>query len=539
MNEDSGNDLWTPAEEPAEAAPEAVWLEEEPRAEAPRPLRRHSRGWLWLLPAILFAGGCTFLWLQNRAAAATVEALTTRAPQLLLPMGAPNPLAAQLDSVRQAAASQNFFTAEQPARALALPAGAAPAALPGAAAPAASAAVTPEVAAFFKAHPDLEQRLTQYSELARAARDAGKEVQPLRDLRDRILQAAQQGDAVAASAALDQFASGLQALGVNPGPAGASAAPADMQGREAQFQAAFAHAQRAGLDPSRAVALAHQAQAVGQAGKREEAVALARQALDALKHAPHVGGGVRIARPGMRPAGLPPSMIQQILSATLNLMGIEDQDLGHTYEALNDASTALRENNADQILEILTGARQNLERIRDRRRAFSAQLNQVTAGKPPAGKTPAGPAATQTQTPPAPAPNDPVAKVAQLLDDARKMSAEDYKQARMSLARGTLEILLSAGPTAPPVSPTGKPLTADQQRAALQVEARVREKLQVASGPYQDLKRSGKDVTALSAQLEAARQALWAGRLFEAEEDADQVLRTLGLLPARAPKSVP
>ena len=553
MNDESGNDLWTsdlapaPAEPQTELEPPAAWPEEvaeAPSAEAPcAPLRR-SRGWLWLLPAIIFAGGCTFLWLQNRAAAATVEALTTHAPQLLLPVGAPNPLAAQLDSVRKAAESQNFFSAARSAKALALPAGRQPAALPGASAgPAAAAgvppapAITPEITAFFKAHPDLEQRLTQYSDLARAARDAGKEVQPLRDLRDRLMQAAQQGDTMQVTALLDQFAQGLQALGVNPAQA---AGGGDLDGLLAQFGQAFDRAQRAGRDPRRAVALIRQAQAAAQAGKREEALALARQATEALKSAPRAAGGVRMAGPRMMPAGPPPAVGQQILSAALNLMGIEDRDLAQTYEALGDASGALRENNEDQILEILGVARQNLERIRARRQAFSAQLQEVTAAAHPAGKTPARPAATQAQTPPpAPEPNDPVAKIAQLLDDARKMSADDYKQARMSLARGTLEILLSAGPTAPPASPTGKPLTAEQQRATLQVEARVREKLQLASGPYQDLKRSGKDVSALSARLEEARKALWAGRLFEAEENADQVLRTLGLLPARAPSPPP
>jgi hypothetical protein len=534
MNDETGYEDWrveAPSDLPEEVEDEPVTLESclEPEAEctpAPPPQRRPRgpHGWAALIPALLLAAACAYLAVQNHAAAATVEALTTTAPQLML-QGAANPLAGQLDLVRQSAHAYNFVTAAKLAQGL-KPLTAATSTLGGPsplAAPAPDAAteptVTPEMAAFFKAHPDLEKRLSDYSDQARAARDARQDVQPLRDLRTKILAAAQQGDAVAVSTLLDQFASSLQSLG------GGSPASADWQGTMTGFQHAFDQAQKAGRDPSRAVALIRQAQTAEKSGQHDQAVALARQALEALKNAPRASGGRSLSR---QPSGLPPTAAQQVLGATLRLMDAEEQNLSAAYAAIEEALRAMREENQDQIREILADATHNLEQIRDRRQAFSAQLSHLGPAKP-------RPTAAQTP-PPAPEPSGPVEKIADLLDQARKLPADQYKEARLSLARGTLEILLSMGPPAPEGPPaSGQSLAPAQQHAAEQAEARVREKLQLAQGPYEQLKRSGADTTALDTMFREARAALSEGRLAAAEAKADEALRNLRILPAQTP----
>ena len=527
MNDGRGNDLWstealaTPERLPEPEAPP----EKEGEVLATSHPGRRSRGWLWLLPGLIFAAACVFLRLQNQAAAATVEALTTRAPQMLLPAGVPNPLAAQLDAVRQAAEGHNFFAAAQRAGALALPLGQRQQPLPGAvggpgAAPAPE--ITPQMAAFFHEHPELEARLGQYSDLARSARDAGKEVQPLRDLRDRILQAAQRGDSLQVSALLEEFAQDLRAVGVDP-----EQAPAGMQALMGEFQQAFDQARREGRDPTRAVGLIKQAQQEAEAGHRDQAVALAKQALETLKTAPRATGARRVPQPQPMPTGPPPTMAQQILGMTFNLMGVEEQDLRQTYNSVGEASLAVREQNPDQVREILAQARESLERIRNRRQAFSTELNRLAAGKE------AAPAATA----PAPSPDlkNAVESIAALLDETRKLSVEDYQQVRPSLARETLRILLSMGPPAPSAPQAGQPRTAEEQAAAQKAEARIREKLQLAQGPYQKMKGAGEDVSELATILGEARQALYAGDLARAEDRVDEALRELKILPDASP----
>ena len=523
MNDETGANL------DCEIAPEDP-LEAAPPASLPMPLDayedlrppRPSRGWLWLLPTVILAAACIYLGVQNRAAAATVEALTTKTPALLLPLGAPNPLDAQLQAVRQSAQKSNFLTAARSAQALTLPS--APAAerfatpttpeAPTAAAP----EVTPQMATFFRQHPDLDQRLLQYSEAAAQARDAGKNVQPLRELRAKILTAAGAGNLAQVRALLNQFAQGLAAVGANPG---AQAPPRLPLG--AELQRALGQAQQEGRDLGPALAILQKAQAAVRAGQTKQAQAFSRQALEALKKAPRARPGA--GGPG-RPGAAPPPA-ERALGMTLSLMGAEDQDLARTYAALDEASRALRENNQAQIREILGQARRSLDGIQQRRRSFSQQLNQLAPAAPPSGKPQSKPGPALAPAEPA----GPAERIAQLLDEARQLPADKYQAARLNLARATMGILLNSGPTAPPPPPAGQALTPAQREAAAEAEARVRGKLQLAQGPYDQLKRSGQSTATLDGLLHEARQALYDHRLAEAEAKANAVLRELQILP--------
>lgn len=533
MNEESGTEVWR--EEPPEEEPEPVARREEvtPGAEVEpswRPVGRRSLAWLWAVPALVLALACAFLWVQNRAAAATVEALTTRMPVLLVPAGSPNPLAAQLAIVREDAQGHKFLQAKAHAEGLKAPAPSAPASAFVSGGRAATAPeVTPEMAAFFKAHPDLEQRLSAYSDQARVLRDKGKDVQPLRNLRNEILAAAKAGEAERVTALLNEFGKGLEALGVTP-----AGGDAEMRQVLMQAEQAFNRAQQQGRDPSAGMALIKRAEGAMRAGQRDQALALARQGVVALQRAPRVRRGGATGRA----AGSPPGVAEQVAGMAMGVMGAEERDLGAVYAAVEEASRATRENNGDQIREILAGARRTLEQIRDRRKAFGTELSRLSPPRPgshPAtGTAPAQPPSAEGELPQPPHVPEPVERIAELLDQARGLAADKYGEARLALARQALSILLSLGPPAPQGPPAaGQSLTPAEQRAAEQAESRVREKLQLLQGPYQERKRAGQDLTQLDALIRAAREALYAGKLAAAEERADAALREVGVLPEK------
>jgi hypothetical protein len=500
-----------------------------------------------LVPTVLLALASGFLWYQNRAAAATVSALSEKVPQLLLPVGADNPLSQQLGDIRAAASRGSFSSARSRAEALALPPGMTPSmpeapAVPGA--PDGSGAATsgqlpPEATQFFETHPDVAQRLSAYSAAAASARDQGKDVQPLRDLRTKIIAAAAAGDVAQVSAGLDEFARGLQALGAptggpsgpsGPGGPGRAPSPA-MQKLMMQFGQAYEQAQRQGRDPRAAVALIRQSQMAAMAGHEDQAAQLGRQALAALKRAPQMSGGAPGAGrgPAGRPSAPPPGKAEQALSSALATMNAEEKDLSATYDALEQAQKN-QPDNAD-LRKLLEAAKADLTRIRDRRAAFSASLRgqmpapptPVKPGTPGAPATPGTAATGAPQVPPQVAD-----KFAQLVDTIRGMTVDEYHKVRDGLAAQLLEML-----TAPPAPAPGAAVAPGMPAFApgMTTEDRVREKLLQAGAAYQQLHKQGKDSAVVKDLLRQSREELWSGKAVLAESSVDEALRDLaGLL---------
>ncbi len=524
---------WSPPRREAAAAAEPEsegWSPEQPATIRRTP----SRAWLWAIPMLVLLAACAYLVVQNRAAAATVALLSTRVPQLLLPAGAPNPLDAQLRSVRADAGAGNFLRAQKKAGALALPAGLQgpmpgvgvgpgpeglmPPEAPGESAP----TVTPQAAAFFREHPDLEQRFTGYADEARALRDQGKDVQPLRVLRQQILDAATQGDLRQVTALLDQFAQGLRDLG-------GSAAQGDMQQLLTEFQQAFEQAQKQGRDPRAAVALMKRAEAAAQAGKRAEAMELARQALSAMRKAPRGGGGSPAAARGRLPAGPPPGRAEQILMGVFQMLEEEDRDLAATHQAVEQALSAQLQDDPGKMREVLAKARESLLRLHERRVAFSEALK---GKQPPPGPQAGGPAAGGAPQPTRPGPSalqiprEAIERFGQLLETIRAMSAEEFQAVRDNLSRRLIGMIL--GEPGPGEDSARRPLTFPPGMSA---EDRIRAKLRAAQEPYRERRAQGKDVGPLSDLLREAREDLAAGRLVAAEGKVDAALRVLGLLP--------
>ncbi len=510
-------------EEPPESEAYYYAPVEEPVAAVPA--ARRSRTWLWAVPVALLVAACAYLVVQNRAAAATVETLTTRVPQLLLPTGTQNPLAAQLSSVSQDAGSWNFLRAQKKAASIELPLGLQgqmPGLGPrGPAETGPAPGATPQAEAFFMEHPDLNQRFTMYADQARALRDQGQDVQPLRDVRTQIFNAATQGDVRQVTSLLDQFAQGLRQLGGNP-EAG------DMQQVVGDFQKAFEKAQKENRDPRAAVALMHQAEAAVQAGKRAEAVEIARKALAALQRAPRVSGGGTGRRPGGL-GGPAPGQPEQVLQATFQMLDQEERDLAATHQAVDQALSAQLQDNPAKVREVLATARESLIRIHDRRAEFSVRL----AGKqppqessPPGGEGPGTGLGPRPQLGPLKVPEEALEQFSQLIDTARGLTPEEYHSIRLVIARRMIGMIL------------GEPGPGEGWRN-LPPQERIRQKLRAAQEPYMLRREYGEDISALTDLLREAREDLAANRLIAAEKKADAVLRELGLLPKEKPPTAP
>ena len=571
---------------------EELWMEEAPQmapaAVATAPAAR-PRVWLWAVPTAVLLAACVFLLVQNRAAAATVDALATRVPQLLLPVGEQNPLGRQLTLVSQSAATGNFWTARQQAAALALPEGAAPALAGDTPRSGPSAdqgpveGATPQADAFFQGHPDLAQRMASYVQAATELKAQGKDLQPLRELRTQILQAATAGNAEQVSALLDQFAQGLQALGGNPqadgpradGPQQNSPQQKEIQQILADFQKALDAAQRENRDPRPGVALMDQAEATAHAGNKAKALDLARQALAALQHAKKLPAGARGPAPSMdgrgpagrAPAGPPPAQAQRMLSVVMPMVSQEGPDLAAADEAMGHAMQALQQDDEVKTREALAQAHSALLRIGQRRQAVNKQLappppapahgnppasthgGPATATTRPAATQPAAtqPAATQpAATQPAatqPGATQPAAtaaappaaeKLGEMFDKIRSMTPEQYKVARDQLAQQVVGLLLVGSPEAsagPPPQMSFPP--------AMPAEDRTREKLDVAQEACLQLKKQGKDVAPMLDALTESRADLAAGRVGDAEKKVDVVLKVFGFLPPDHPVSPP
>lgn len=114
------------------------------------------------------------------------------------------------------------------------------------------------------------------------------------------------------------------------------------------------------------------------------------------------------------------------------------------------------------------------------------------------------------------------------------MTAEEYHAVRTKVAAKLIGVLTGravSGETRPGTE-SGAAVGMLALPPGLSTEQRVREKLRAAASPLRALRKEGKDVSALEELLRQARQDLYAGKLDDAEREADQALQQMGLLPA-------
>jgi hypothetical protein len=117
-----------------------------------------------------------------------------------------------------------------------------------------------------------------------------------------------------------------------------------------------------------------------------------------------------------------------------------------------------------------------------------------------------------------------------LLDQARRLEPEQYEEAKLSLVQHIVAALIDMGPPAPAQRSAAQ--SPEESRQAEMAEQRIRSKLDLAGEPYRQAQSQGEVTPAMTTAAEEAREALYEGRLQEAEEAADRLLALLGLRPS-------
>ncbi len=497
--------------------------DDQPQSLAPQPAARpRSVAWLLaVLAVILLAalGGVGKLWMDRAAA---VEALDTAVTVLPQRLGQPETVKAvqrQLQLITQDARAGRFGATKE--RLINLR----PPAVPPAAEKAGK--ISPQAQAFLEKHPDLLNRLLHYAELARALKEQGVDVQPLRDIRDAVLQAADDQNVVDLNARLDEFARLLIEAGAKPEQVAASEMSASLREKLQKIEQLFREAVKEGRDVEAAGKLMRKLEEAVKAGEVQKASSLADEVLSKLKHAPRAR---RQVAKGPQSGSLPPPTVaQKLLMAFFSLVQVEDRDLARIQETLDNARLALRENNGQQVTEILDRGAEVMKNMWRRRHEFSDSIRKAMA--PQGGQR--KPAEQDQSSPQQPAAQGPLGRLADFLSRVRSLSDEEFEQHKLELAR---ELMIATIPRRPPpqvVEELKKKLPADRAQEALAAaaNARVRAKLEIAAEPYMLLKRQGADTTGLDTLFAQTRQALYRKDYDTAERLVNEALARLGLQP--------
>lgn len=285
------------------------------------------------------------------------------------------------------------------------------------------------------------------------------------------------------------------------------------------------------------------------------------------------GGG-----PGGAAQGPQTGMLPDVLGPVRSAMERESDVLEAIMEDIENASVALRERNQEQVREILAGARNKVASITKQREKLQRELTvqqpsspqvapsqRPTASERPAGQGPTGrrggrsatwgrtPAETSGQFPqPAPMPwmmpglglgglpnFEAVHDVlGQALDEARRMSDEEYERDRegaiQRLIWGLLAAVMNQGGgfdfmTPPPqgsaaLPPLAVPSEEPRDNATRsELEEQIRNRLRLLQEPCSALEQIGVDLTQVQTGLAQARDAVNGGRLIEAARIVNQV----------------
>lgn len=397
---------------------------------------------------------------------------------------------------------------------------------PGPAAQGPTRELPPEAEQFFRRHPMLLRRIVALGREAARLRDEGVDVDPLRAIRDQVVQAAARGDEKQVRALLDKFAENLKKLGGRvPGVRGPRPpAPERLRKKAEALKKQLQQAARSGKDVREAVRLAQRADQAAARGDMRRAEELLDRASRAVKRAPRM----KRRRPARRPTRRPRGPTQRpspgrIIDVLIGMIRAEDADLADAYDAVTIADGALREKNQDQIHELLAKGIAALDRIAKRRKAVSEILRPPGPARGPAGpRRPGPPGARSVPGPeagemkPEPLPQ----RLIHFLERVREMPAEEFEATKHRLAAAVFAMFLPPSP---------KPQAPQADAEAVE---RVRAKLRVAAGPFLQRKLAGEDeeVAEIEDLFRQARTALYAGNVQEAEAHVDRALALLGLL---------
>lgn len=351
---------------------------------------------------------------------------------------------------------------------------------------------------FFEQHPELWEAFFGFSVTIKRMEQAGVEIEPFMRLRTEIAKAAEMGQPQRVEDLLNQARDQVEAVSADRMPQG-------LQTRLEEFGEAIQKAQQEHRDVRPAVELAQQSERAARQGDIQRAERLMDQAIAAVRSAPRMTMG---PRPGGMPPGHPgqaqaPQMgpeiglIRFVADLATNVMRSEERDLAQIRESINIAAGAIREKNADQIREILAGAKDAFSDIGDRRREMSAaiqraqeQVRQARAGGPEAsGAAPSEEQQRERQ-------EMVLERVGGILAQVREMPREQFEANQAEIAQAVLQAMTA-------------PVQLPGERPELTPEERTRQKMRLAGEMYRELTaKTDADTAELDETFAKVRQLL-------------------------------
>ena len=442
----------------------------------------------------------------------------------------------QLDTIQQDIAAGRFASAKERLENL-RPAPGAAASGTGPASTAPPVNLSPAVEAFFTQHPDLGQKFTGCNAIAKELRDKGQDVQPLRDLRDQIIAAAESGDVPKVTELVDTFA---QKVGYKPGqqgpPPGTPPAPPELQAKLQRVGEAFQKARAQGKDLRAAVATMQQAQAAGQAGQYPKADELMDRALrqiaeaKMMPHPPMMRRGPQMI-PGGRP-GMPGPQPMGLIQGLFGVLQREGPELHAIQEAVEIAATMVLGPNAEQVKTALTAATTSVHHIAQLRSDFERRMRGdqpkqgagQQSGHQPSGP-PAQPNAGESMTMLA------RQRLVAILRDVRKMPEAQFEKQLGGITNALMGAMVPQRPSAEELAAQEKAGKIKARRGDEAAEARARAKMMIAFQPYQEMTTRKQDTSLVDGYLSRARKGINSGDFVDAEAALDQALKLMHVEP--------
>jgi hypothetical protein len=384
---------------------------------------------------------------------------------------------------------------------------------------------------FFADNPELWKAFLGFTRAALRLREAGLNVDDLLGLRDSMVEAARLGQKDRVEKLL------AEARDLVKNMTGEDI-PDDIKQKLDRFARAFQEARRQRKDVRLATGLAERAQRAAQRGDLAHARELIDKATTALEQARPMRRSQRPPVPRREPdrperQEQPPlGFLRYLANSIMRVMQAEERDLAHVWQSVNTAAGAVREKNADQVREILTGAVNALEHIGVRRRNLTRDLEareqQAATGRDQGGQPPPGLSREQMVS-------EVRGRIADVLAEVRKLSDEDFEKYKTKFAEELVDAVIAGGRQRPgpePVLPEGQPTP----------EQRARAKMQMAGDTYLRLKALGADTGELDVSFSEARKALQEGDYETAERIVDSnmaLMRELLQQHGAAPELLP
>ena len=444
--------------------------------------------------------------------------------------------------------------------------------------PEAYAEFSEDEAAYFRQHEDLLVAFLEQCSIARELRDSGVDVDDLRAVRDATKEAARLGQHGKVEALLAKM------VGMNRAKGGGGGVPAeipeDVRPLVEEFHKTAQEAHRQGRNVQPALEMLKRAELLAEEGKMEEAKSVIRRAMVAARTAKSMrrpgrggrrpmvlrGSGERRAPRGPQEDG---GIAGFLLQSLMGMISAEEVDLTVAYQKIDNAMVAVREKNAEQIREILDDALDHFSAIGKRRQEFSKMMNAVVAERraamqgrnaraegegvrrPGPGERPAGRERPEGFRPMPAERREAMREVVtreivDVLARAHGLTEEQFEKRKQAIAGEVLAMLrpeLRPGEAADPSQLEGITLDGEREKVPpvpgyeseeekAAAEQRVRNKLQSAQEPLNDLREAGENedlVAELDELFGAVREALYAENYMEAEKLVNEGLTKLGV----------